>query len=277
MWRDYPEQAKDRLKLLDNLRVVLVSPKFPGNLGMTARAMKNCAVSDLRLVAPRAELNKEAYLLAPAGSDILDTAKIHDTLAQAVSDCGLVIGTTRRKGVARRNIITAEQAADMVRPVLAVNRVALVFGAEDNGLSNDDLSICHWMLSMTTGSEAQSFNLSHSVAIILFLINRAVVGAALDQRKLATTRNLEAMFSDIERFLLETGFIRKEDPKRIMTTVRQILHRSGLSERDIKILRGTLRQSRWRIKNPDAELYPRDMKIRLGSRKRKKGKGAEDE
>ncbi len=277
MWRDYPEQARDRLKLLENLRVVLVSPKFSGNLGMTARAMKNCAVSDLRLVAPRAELNKEAYLLAPAGSDVLDTARIHDTLADAVRDCGLVIGTTRRKGVARRNVISAEEAADMLRPVLAVNQVALVFGSEDNGLSNDDLAMCHWALSMVTGSGSESFNLSHSAAIILFLANRAVVGAALDARKLASTHNLGNMFSDLERFLLETGFIRKEDPKRIMTTVRQILHRSGLSERDLKIVRGILRQARWRIANPDAELCPRDLKIRLGSRKRKKGKGAGDE
>jgi len=258
MIKDYPSTIKDRLKLLDNVRVVLVSPKFPGNLGMSARSMKNCGVTDMRLVAPRAELNKEAYQLAPSGSDILDTAQIHENLRDAVYDCGLVIGTTRRRGVMRRNILSPEEAAAMVRAAIQMNKVALVFGAEDTGLGNDDLSLCHWIVGMHTGTGFESFNLSHSVSIILYLLNRALIGGEGSAKKLASSHDQENMFADIGRYLLEIGFLHEQDPKRMMVTIRQILNRAGLSDREVKILRGVLRQSRWRIKNPDAPLLPRD-------------------
>jgi len=258
MISDYPNDTRDRLALLDNLRVVLVSPKFPGNLGMTARAMNNCGVSDLCLVAPRAEVNKEAYLLAPTGAEILDDAKDHGSLMEAISDRGLVIGTSKRRGSARKNVISPEEAADMVRTAISANKVAVVFGAEDNGLSSEDLSLCDWVAAMHTGSESESFNLSHSVAIVLYLINRAVVAPAFGPRKLANAHQQEQMFDDVAGFLLETGFIHEEDPKRMMLTIRQMLHRSGLSWRDVKVIRGILRQTRWRIKNPDAMLVPRD-------------------
>jgi tRNA/rRNA methyltransferase len=277
VWSDYPVEVKERIKLLMGLRVVLVSAKFAGNIGMSARAMRNCGLSDLRLVAPRAELNKEAYQLAPSASEILDTARIHDTLLDAVGDCGLVIGTTRRRGVARRNMVAPEEAADMIRPALLVNRAALVFGPEDTGLSNDDLALCHWTVSMSTGSGAESFNLSHAVAIMLYLVNRAVIELDRPRHKLATSANLEAMFADLSRYLVETGFIVREDPRRMVTVMRKILHRAALSDRDVKIIRGVLRQSRWRIKNPDAPLIPRDRKVRVGSRKRKPRQGVKDE
>jgi tRNA/rRNA methyltransferase len=146
----------------------------------------------------------------------------------------------------------------MFRPVVPANKVAVVFGSEDCGLNNDDLSRCHWIVSLHTGSEAESFNLSHAVAIILYTLNRAVFSEADRARRLASSKNLESMFADIGRYLLETGFIHLQDPKRMMMVLRQIFHRSGLTEREVRILRGVLRQSRWRIENPDAPLDPRD-------------------
>ena len=257
MAEEHTSDFKTRLEFLDNLRVVLVSPKFSGNLGMVARAMKNTAIADLRLVAARAELNKEAYTMAPTGSDVLDEARLHDTLLEAVADCGLVIGTTRRRGVLRRNVITPEQAAEMLSVALRANRVALVLGAEDSGLSNDDLMLCHWIVGLHTGSESESFNLSHAAAILCYLINRAVT-AEEGTRRRASAVQLENMFKDIGRFLRETGFLHEQDPKRMMTMLRLMLHRAGLSDRETRILRGILRQARWRIQNPDAPLTPRD-------------------
>jgi len=254
---DGPADFAQRLSLLGNLRVVLVSPKFSGNLGMVARAMKNTAIEDLRLIAPRAEINKEAYMMAPTGADILDTARLHDTLFDAVADCGVVIGTTRRRGVIRRNIISPEEAASMLAQRLRAGKAALVMGAEDTGLGNDDLALCHWIVGMHTGAEHESFNLSHATAILLYLINRAVT-AEQGVRKLAEASRLEAMFTDLNRFLRETGFSHEADPKRMMTLVRLMLHRAGLSDREVRIVRGILRQARWRIKNPDAPLLPRD-------------------
>lgn len=273
MSTDFPDKTQERLEILDRLRVVLVSPKFPGNLGMSARAMKNSGLSDLRLVSPRAELNKEAYQMAPTGGEILDSATITGSLRDAVSDCGLVIGTTRRRGVMRRNVISPAECAVMLRGALVANKAALVFGAEDTGLSNDDLALCHWIVGIHTGSGAESFNLSHSVAILSYLINREVVEYRPPARKLATAVRLENMFVDLARFLIETGFLHEKDPKRMMVTIRQIFHRSGLSEREVKIIRGILRQARWRIKNPDAPLEPRDTPQWLKKKKSKDPKG----
>jgi len=274
---DFPGRIRERASLLDNIRVVLVSAKFPGNLGMTARAMKNTRISDLRLVSPRAELNKEAYKLALSGKDVLDSAQFHDTLTEAVSDCGLVIGTSRRRGVMRRNMVSPELAASMIRSVVTVNKVALVFGSEETGLSNDDLALCQWVVGMHTASEFESFNLSHSVAIICYIVNRAMIAHDAPARKLASAHDQENMYYDITRFLQETGFIHEKDPKRMMVTIRQILHRAGLSEREVKIIRGVLRQARWRIENPNAPLEPRDTPQLPKKIRRKKTEGGGDE
>lgn len=250
---------REKLDRLKNLRVVLVSAKFSGNVGMVARVMKNTGFSDLRLVAPRAELNKEAFRLAVTGAEVLDSARIHKTLLEAVGDCGVVIGTTRRKGVLRKNVLSLEEAADMVRPVAQVNPAAIVFGSEDSGLSNDDLALCHWLVGFHTGSDCESFNLSHAAAICLYQFNRALVFADEPARKLISAADLEHTFRDLQRFLIETGFILEKDPKRMMTAIRRMIHRAMLSERDAKIIRGMLRQTRWRIQNPHAPLEPRDL------------------
>ncbi len=258
MTQDFPQTTEERLKLLDNVRVVLVSTKFPGNIGMTARSMKNCGFSDLRLVAPRAELSKEAYQLAPSGEDVLDRVRFHEDLMDAVHECGLVVGTTRRKGVLRKNMLSPEKMADMARAALPANKLALVFGSEDNGLSTEQLSLCHWIVGIHTGSGAESFNLSHSAALVMYVLNRAVVAFDPPPRKLASALDQENMFVDIQRFLQETGFLHERDPGRMMVAMRSILHRAGLSEREARIIRGILRQARWRIQNPEAEIIPKD-------------------
>jgi TrmH family RNA methyltransferase len=255
---DFPKLTKDRLTLLDNIRVVLVNPKFPGNLGMVARSMKNTCVHDLRIVDPRAEINKEAYKLSVCASEILDDAIVHDDIKDAVGDCGIVIGTSKRRGVMRRNVLSVEEAAKMVSSAVMVNKVAVVFGSEDYGLGNEDLAHCQWIIGMHTGSDYESFNLSHSVAIVMYLINRAIIGHKPPVRKLANAFDLEEMYKDISKYLLETGFLHESDPKRMLLTIRRALSRAGLDPREVKILRGVIRQSRWRIKNPEADLIPRD-------------------
>lgn len=278
---DYPEETKERLKLLDNLRVVLVNSKFPGNLGMTARAMRNTGVSDLRLVRPRAELNREAYQMATVGADVLDRALFHEHLSEAVADCGVVMGTTRRRGVLRRNIVDPDEAGAMLRTRLCGNKAALVLGSEDSGLDNDDLSLCNWIVGMHTGTGEESFNLSHSAAIMLHSFNRAIVDPVFGPRKLAPAHDLEHMFDDMGLFLREIGFLHEQDPKRMLMTARQILHRAELDSREVKIIRGVIRQCRWRIENPEAELLPRDTpqqtKREIMGRMKKEAEADEDQ
>jgi tRNA/rRNA methyltransferase len=247
------------LQALGRLRVVLVDTKFSPNLGAMARILKNLGVADLRLVHPRAELNKEAYTMALGASDVLDRARFHARLPEALADCGLVIGTSRRHGVKRRNILSPRRAAEMLRPVLeAGEKAAVVFGSEDVGLSNDEAALCHWLVSIHPGTGFESLNLSHAAAIVLWEINQAVREWHPEAPKLASSRNLENMFQHLEEMLRLIGFIQEQDPRRMMLAVRHLLHRAGLSEREVKIIRGILRQTKWKMDHPGQEvMHPR--------------------
>jgi len=231
--------------------VVLVEPKFSGNLGLVARIMKNLGFSELCLVRPRAELNKNAYLRAVMAGDILDEAEIYDELFPAVKDCGLVIGTSRRHGVKRKNIISAEEMAELVVPALSANQVAVVFGSEDVGLSNQDLKYCQWVVGIHPGTEYESLSLSHAVAIILWEINSALRRPKESVRRLATGEELERMYKDLEEILVEIGFIERGDPRRMLLSFRAMFNRAGLSPREVKIWRGVFRQIRWRIEQAE--------------------------
>ena len=231
--------------------MVLVEPKFSGNLGLVARIMKNLGFSELRLVRPRAELNKTAYLRAVMAGDILDEAEIYDELFPAVKDCGLVIGTSRRHGVKRKNIISAEEMAELVVWALSANQVAVVFGSEDVGLSNQDLKYCQWVVGIHPGTEYESLSLSHAVAIILWEINSALRRPKESVRRLATGEELERMYKDLEEILVEIGFIERGDPRRMLLSFRAMLNRAGLNPREVKIWRGVFRQIRWRIEQAE--------------------------
>jgi len=243
------------LQALDQLRVVLVDPKFSPNLGAVARAMKNMGLSDLRLVHPRAELNKQAYTMALRAADVLDRARFHQELSEAVADCGLVIGTSRRRGIQRRNLLAPRLAAEMLRPVLAAGeKAAVVFGCEDLGLSNQEVALCHWLVAIHTGTGFESLNLSHAVAVVLFAINEAVREWHPEPKKLALAKNQEQMFHHLEQMLLGTGFIQEADPRRMMLALRHLFHRANPTEREVKIIRGTLRQIKWKLDHPERKI-----------------------
>ena len=247
------------LQALDQLRVVLVDTKFSPNLGAVARAMKNMGLSDLRLVHPRAELNKQAYTMALGAADVLDRAQFHAGLYAAVADCGLVIGTSRRHGIKRRNLLSPRPAAEMLRPVLAAGEpAALVFGSEDLGLSNQEVTLCHWLVTIHTGTGFESLNLSHAVAVALFAVNEAMREWHPEPKKLALARNQEQMFRHLEQMLLLTGFIQEADPRRMMLALRQLFHRANPTEQEVKIVRGILRQLKWKLDHPERQIqHPR--------------------
>lgn len=253
------ESRPEPLSALRHLRVVLVDPKFSPNLGAVARIMKNMGVADLRLVHPRAELNKEAYTMALGAAEVLDQARLHDHLPEALADCGLVVGTTRRQGVKRRNPLSPRRAAEMLRTVLEAGEpAAVVFGSEDTGLSNEEVMLCHWLVNIHPGTGFESLNLSHAVAIVLWEINQALREWHPPALKLASSRNLENMFQHLERMLCEIGFIQESDPRRMMLAIRHFLHRAGLTEREVKIIRGILRQTKWKIDHPgQTVMHPR--------------------
>jgi len=230
---------------LERLRVVLVRPKTSGNVGAVARALANFGVSDLAVVAPRGYRSAAAAKTAVHARPILDGKKQFRTLADAVADCAWVVGTTCRPGSYRRRMQTPREIAPEVVAVAHTKRVALVFGPEDHGLSNDELKICHELVTIPTHSSYASLNLSHAAMVCLYEIFLARHTSRSPQPALATSAKLERMYADLGRALLAIGFLHGANPEHIMFTLRRVFGRARLDDREVAIWLGVARQIEW--------------------------------
>jgi tRNA/rRNA methyltransferase len=229
----------------ERVRVVLVRPKSSGNVGSVARAMKNTGVSDLRLVAPRRYRESAAKKMAVHASDIVACAARVGSLREAVSDCAWVVGTTCRAGSYRRRTLTPREAAAEVVQVSSHDPVALVFGPEDHGLANDDLKLCHELVTVPAHSAYPSLNLSHAVFVCLYELFVARHPVSAPGPALATAERLERMYEELGRALLRIGFLHGANPEHIMFTVRRIFGRARLDAREAAIWLGIARQIEW--------------------------------
>ena len=237
-------------KIFKRLRVILVEVKYPGNIGQAARVLHNFGYSRLGLVKPRCRIDAEAEKMAVGCEDLLDKIDVFDSIEEALRGVRIAIGTTRRRGVHRRNVLDPKLCGELIKPVLSVGDAAVLFGAEDHGLTNEDLEHCHWIASIPSVSENPSFNLSHAVAIFLYEITYALLMPL--ERNWARHENYEAMFDSVEEFLGHIGFLHEQDQVRMMLVIRQMLYRARYSEREVRIIRGILRQTYWRMANPKA-------------------------
>ena len=226
---------------LDNVSIVLVNTKTPANIGAVARCMMNTGLSRLVLVKPPADRNDEALKLAAGAGKVLREAARFETLREAVADHTLVIGTSRHLARSRRNVNGPREAAERIVPLLAGNRVALVFGREVNGLEKGDLALCHELIAIPAADAFPSLNLSHAVMIVayeLFLACQA--GLPADKRPLARSEDLEQFFGHLQNALRDIGFLDDKNTEHMMTSLRQLFGRARLEPRDVKILRGVL-------------------------------------
>ena len=230
------------MNAFQRVHFILVETKYEGNLGAAARALDNLGFSRLALVNPRVKIGDEARKWANQSQEILENARVYPSLAEAVDEMGLVIGTTRRKGIQRGHSIGPREMADMAAPLARVNQIAVVFGPEDRGLTTRELKLCRWVVRIPSPSVNDSFNLAQAVAIVGYDLMLAL--REKDIPRLATTRNLESMFKRFEVLLKEIDFLREDDPTRMMVKIRRMFYRSGLSEQEIKILQGMISQIR---------------------------------
>lgn len=229
-----------------NLRVVLVRPQYSGNIGSVARAMCNFAVTDLALVNPAPLHRAQADMMAVHARDILDHMQVHTSVPAAIADCGLVVGTTRREGLYRESAVTPRTLAPHILTTAATNRVALVFGCEDSGLSNDELRYCHRLMTIPTDTTYSSLNVAQAVLLCCYEIFLASQPDNTDiARQLAVAEHQELMYEKLKQALLKVGFLHKDNPEHIMFAFRRILGRAGLEERDVRILLGMARQIEW--------------------------------
>jgi len=230
-------------KNLDSISIVLVNTKTPGNIGAAARCMMNMGLSRLVLVRPPLDRNNEATKLAAGAEEIILKASQFDTLKEAVSDHSLVLGTSRHTSRHRRNIRTPRQMAEQTLPLLSSNKVAVVFGREVNGLDNEDIALCHELISIPASAVFPSLNLSHAVMVVAYeLFTAAQAKLQPSERVLAPAEELENFFEHLQKTLEDIGFIDKSHPGHMMFSLRQTFGRARLDSRDVSILRGILSQ-----------------------------------
>jgi TrmH family RNA methyltransferase len=236
------------------LRVVLVAPRNPLNIGAAARAMSNFGHSELRLVNPYQVAFREARS-AVKSQHVLRDAREYPELADAVADCALVVGTSSRgPRTLEHPLRRLESGGRLIAKRLATAPVALLFGSEKFGLSNEDLSHCHWLMRIPTREEHGSMNLGQAVAVCLYEIARqpAAVGAAAERQrpadaKSADAESLERLTLRLEEVLALSGYVHGEGGGSTRLKIRRLVRRLHLDAHDAEVWLGMLRQIRWKL------------------------------
>ena len=240
---------------LSNIRVVLVNPLYGGNVGSVCRVMANTGLSDLVLVAPPALNMAEARLMACAASDILEGRRECPTFTDAVADCGIVAGSTARLGLYRSHSQTPREIAPRLLEAAANARVALVFGPENNGLSNDDLALCTHIIQIPSHPEYSSLNLSHAVLVCAYelFVAANVFEPSEEKSPEAPSVMRERMFAVWREAMLEIGFMKEDKAMHMMFGLRRILARGLLTKDDVRIMIGIARQMLWKARHAHGE------------------------
>ena len=236
----------------NNISIVLCRPQFAGNVGAIARCGKNMGIGRLIVVGNRDLDQDEMYRRAThVAASVIDDICYVDDLETALADFQYVAGTTARLGNARGPVVTPREMAEKVGEVSQDNRVALLFGPEDAGLTNDELRFCHLVVNIPT-AEFKSLNLSHAVMILCYEI--FAWRSSTDGRfmpKLATSRELEGMYGQVRDILTKIGFLNPQNPEYWMMHIRRLFSRTGLLAKEVKIVRGICRQMAWFLDSGD--------------------------
>lgn len=229
--------------MLDNIRIVLVNTSHTGNIGSAARAMKTMGLRDLVLVDPVEAPDGKATALAAGAVDILANLRIVPTLAEAVADCQLVIGTSARSRTLQWPMLDPRQAGERLVTEAAAGPVALVFGRERTGLTNDELQQCHFHVAIPANPEYSSLNLAMAVQLLCYETRMAWLEgqpAADIQEPYPCQSQLEGFYEHLQQTLLRVGFLRAEHPGQVMSKLRRLFNRARPDAVELNILRGIL-------------------------------------
>jgi len=232
---------------LNSILIILVRPKFPENIGSVARAMKNMGLSRLIVVNGCSPLHANAYKLASGAEDILERAEEVFTFEEAISEMGYVVGLTSRRGRERRPDLTPEALAKKLIPLSQKNVIGLAFGSEKEGLTNEELSLCHLCARIPSMESFPSLNLAQAVMVVCYELFKASAEISKEPVQLAQGEQLERMFQHMEKTLIRIGFLESNHPKRIMRVLRKLLGRSRMGEREVRIFQGIWSQMDWQL------------------------------
>lgn len=231
---------------LDRIRIVLTRTRHPGNIGAAARAMKTMGLSRLYLVAPESFPDPVANARASGADDVLAAATVVQTLAEALQGtvmAGALTARRRERSVPVRN---AREGATELLAYTAQGEVALVFGTESSGLTNDEVELCSMPVTIPANPDYSSLNLGAAVQILCYELRMASAGGVVSARvsddaaSVATFDEVEGFYSHLEGAMIRSGFYNPDNPKRLMQRVRRLFGRTRLEREEVNILRGIL-------------------------------------
>jgi tRNA/rRNA methyltransferase len=234
---------------LRNVVIILAGAKYPGNIGSAARAMFNMGLKHLVLAAPQCVINEESYRMAKGGKSILESVAICGSVKSALKGIHFLVGTTSKSGGYRKPAHAPRTLAPRILANAEQQKVAILFGPEDTGLVDDDLRLCQMLIRIPTQHKGHSINLSQSVMIVCYeLLLASLKREPARVVQLASLEQVEAMYGQLERALLDIGFLQQQNAGHMMFALRQMLGRTGLEPPDVGILRGIARQIAWYAK-----------------------------
>jgi tRNA/rRNA methyltransferase len=240
---------------LDNIYIILVGTKHPGNIGSVARALHNTGISHLRLAAPQCSINEESFRFARSGGPILESTRAYRSAASALRGIGLVAGTTGKTGGNRSQAYPPHALAPRLIAQAAAQKVGILFGPEDTGLVDGDITLCGALIRIPTPPAARSINIAQAVMIVCYELFLASLERPPERvPRLARLEQVEAMYRQLEESLRRIGFLNDKTARHMMFALRRLLGRAGLEETDVAILRGIARQIAWYAGRTDRDL-----------------------
>jgi tRNA/rRNA methyltransferase len=235
---------------LDNVAIILANTKYSGNIGSAARAMFNMGLTQLVLAAPQCEINDESYRMAKSGKPILESAKICKSVKSAVKGIRFLAGTSSKSGGYRAQAYSPGTLVPKILAHAVQQKTGILFGPEDTGLVDEDLRLCQMLIRIPTQYKGHSINLAQSVMILCYeLLLGSLEREPARVVRLASLEQVEAMYAQLEKGLLEIGFLQPQNAAHMMFTLRKILGRAGLEPSDVGVFRGIARQIAWYAKD----------------------------
>lgn len=235
-------------RYLANVAVVLKTPKHPENIGAAARCAMNMGIAKIVMVSDHMPDREKMLAMAThRAAHLIEAMECHADVPTALAPFSYTIGTTARLGRHRRALAHPRDMAREIIPILANNRVALLFGPEDRGLTNEDLQYCNLTTTIPT-ADFSSLNLAQAVAILCYELRQGLLQLEAKPRhvpKLANTHELEGMYEHVDLVLQKANFLRTEDSAYWLRNIRQVLGRVELRAKEVRVIRGVCRQLLW--------------------------------
>lgn len=231
---------------LSNIRIVMIETSHPGNIGACARAMKNMGLTQLYLVKPRLFPHEEASARASGADDLLKQAVVCDTLVEALEGCSVVVGASARRRSIAWPELNPRECAEMLSPHSNHEDVAVIFGRESSGLTNEELDSCGYLVHIPANPDFSSLNVAAAIQLIAYELRMVVeqgkvsVDELQEKDRIATNDELEGLYQHMQQALVDIDFLDPDKPRKLMRRLRRLYNRASLEHREVNILRGIL-------------------------------------